>query len=448
MSDTIYALSSAAGRAAVAVIRVSGIGAGRSINELTGRPIPTSRQASLRAIKVPGKASEAGRIIDKGLVLFFAAPNSATGEDLAEFQVHGGRAVLQAIFDALDALDGFRPAEPGEFARRGFDNGKIDLTTAEGIADLIDAETEAQRRQAQLQAGGTMAALYDTWRSELLKAQALVEAAIDFSDEGDVGEQAYRGALDIVQTLAETIAKHLEGARVGEIIRSGFRVVIAGPANAGKSSLLNALAKRDVAIVSDEAGTTRDAIEVHLDLDGLLVIMTDTAGIRATSSKVEQEGIRRTIERASIADLVLWMRDGTAKSWDNIPTELTDIDSIRIINKVDLFKEMPVERSFEDAIAISAKTGAGLEALIAAIVASAHRSMRAGDQVVPTNARHRKHLSDASRQLHTFLHAEMSDLELRAEDLRLAASALGRLTGRIDVEDILDQIFLRFCVGK
>jgi len=444
MSDTIYTLSSAAGRAAVAVIRISGPGAGISIHNLTALPVPVPRQASLRKIKMPGTE----QIIDEGLVIFFPGPGSATGEDLVEFQVHGGRAVIQAIFDALATFDGFRPAEPGEFARRGFDNGKIDLTTAEGIADLIDSETQAQRRQAQIQAGGTMAVLYDTWRSELLQAQTLVEAAIDFSDEGDVSEKAYQGASDIVRTLSETITKHLEGARGGEIIRSGFRVVIAGPPNAGKSSLLNTLAKRDVAIVSDEAGTTRDAIEVHLDLDGFLVVMTDTAGIRAASSKIEQEGIRRTLEHARIADLILWMQDGTRKSLENIPAELKGIESMNIINKSDLLDECSINNISKDTIAISAKTGVGVEELISAIVTTARQSMTTMDQVVPTNARHARHLSQAAKQLGTFLQSGMSDLELRAEDLRMAASELGRLTGRIDVEDILDQIFLRFCVGK
>ena len=447
MPDTIYALSSAAGRAAVAVIRVSGSGAAKSVTDLTRRPLPAPRRASFRKIRIP----ETSEVIDEGLVLFFSGPNSATGEDLAEFQVHGGRAIIQAMFDALDCFEGFRPAEPGEFARRGFDNGKIDLTAAEGIADLIDAETEAQRRQAQAQAGGALTALYDGWRYELIQAQALVEAAIDFSDEGDVGEQAYRGALNIVTPLADNIAKHLAAAHSGEIIRSGFRVVIAGPPNAGKSSLLNALAKRDVAIVSDEAGTTRDAIEIHLDLDGLLVIVTDTAGLRTAASRVEQEGIRRTFDRARAADLVLWVQDATAQSSVDIPDELASIDCINVFNKVDLLADIVSVSTMDrnkDTIAISVKEEVGLERLAAAIVASARRAMHMTDQVVPTNARHKKHLSIAADQLRIFLDADMSDLELRAEDLRIAASALGRLTGRIDVEDILDQIFSRFCVGK
>ncbi len=447
MSATIYALSSASGRAAVAVIRVSGPLSQRILHDMAGS-CPPPRTAVLRKIIDP----RSGDPIDEGLVLFFAAPNSATGEDLAEFQVHGGRAVLQAMFEALSTFDACRPAEAGEFARRGFENGKLDLTAVEGIADLVDAETEAQRRQAQRQAGGALARLYDGWRERLIAAQALVEAAIDFSDEGDVGVETYRTAGDNVATLVREIEGHLAGATFGEIIRSGFQVVIAGPPNAGKSSLLNALARRDAAIVSEQAGTTRDVIEVHLDLAGLPVILSDTAGIRQSPGSIEQEGIRRALDRARAADLVLWLCDATLPDVaPEPPVELRGSRHLTVTTKIDLLDDPDPSRgspSHAGALAISSRTGAGLDDLIARIVALARAASDAGDDLVPTNARHRHHLEAARDQLRVFQNSNASDLELRAEDLRIAASALGRLTGRIDVEDILDQIFSRFCIGK
>lgn len=437
--DTIYALSSAPGRAALAVVRISGPAAAAALDAIAGsRPSP--RKTTLRTLHHP----LTGEPIDQALVLFFSAPASATGEDIAEFHVHGGRAVVQALYDALAAIDGCRPAEPGEFARRSFANGKLDLTAAEGIADLIDAETEAQRRQAQHQAGGGLAGLYDDWREQLLQAQALVEAAIDFSDEADVGEQACAGARTIAEPLRQALAAHLEGAGRGEIIRSGYRVVIAGPPNVGKSSLLNALARRDAAIVSEEAGTTRDVIEVHLDLDGLPVIVSDTAGVRETADMVEREGVRRTLDRASTADLVLWLEDATVARPPSPDDALGATEVVRVANKIDLAAAPATDAT----VAISAKTGVGLDALIDRIVGHAGARLGAGDQVVPTNARHRHHLAAAVAHLETFLAADMSQLELRAEDLRLAATSLGRLTGRLDVEDVLDQIFSRFCIGK
>ena len=439
--DTIYALSSGHGRSAVAVVRVSGPRVRTIVERLTGT-IPPVRQACYRAIRQP----MSGEVIDYGIVLYFAAPSSATGEDIVEFHVHGGRAVLRALYNALDAFDLCRPAEPGEFARRGFENGKLDLTAAEGIADIIDAETEAQRRQAQRQAGGALAKLYDGWRHQLIEAQALVEAAIDFSDEGDVGDKAYIGADEICRLLQADICEHLASADRGEIVRSGFHVVIAGPPNAGKSSLLNALARRDAAIVSDEAGTTRDVIEVHMDLDGLPVIINDTAGVRETEIAVEQEGIRRTMDRAQKADLILWVQDVTS------PEEPTDdilsAGQVLIVqNKSDLLRT-PSDRDRSGQIRIAALHGTGVPDLIDLIVSCARERIGDVDDLMPTNARHRRHLEIAVRDLDRFQNGDKAELELRAEDLRLAATAIGRLTGRIDVEDILDEIFSRFCVGK
>ncbi|MEM8971129.1 MAG: tRNA uridine-5-carboxymethylaminomethyl(34) synthesis GTPase MnmE, partial [Pseudomonadota bacterium] len=276
-SDTIYALSSAPGKAAVSLVRASGPMVPTLLLDLIGR-LPEPRLASRCKIRKPDQ----GEIIDDGLVLFFPGPASATGEDVAEFHVHGGRAVLQALYDAFSAFPDCRPAEPGEFSLRGFENGKLDLTAAEGIADLVDADTEAQRKQAQRQASGHLVRRYDHWREQIIEAQALIEADIDFSDEGDVDDHVYRASRQRVEVLSHEIECHLKSASRGEIIRSGYRVVIAGPTNAGKSSLLNALAERDVAIVSEQAGTTRDVIEVHLDLAGYPVVVSDTAGVRET----------------------------------------------------------------------------------------------------------------------------------------------------------------------
>jgi tRNA modification GTPase len=444
MTDTIYALSSAAGRAAVAVVRVSGPAVPAIVKAMSGS-LPPPRTAVFRSVRHP----QTRDVIDEGLVLFFPAPNSATGEHLAEFQIHGGRAVVQALYAALGTFSACRPAEPGEFARRGFENGKIDLTAAEGIADLIDAETEMQRRQAQRQAGGALAALYDDWRERLIQAQALVEAAIDFSDEADVGDGACRAATALASPLLAEIREHLGGASYGEIIRSGYRIVIAGPPNAGKSSLLNALARREAAIVSEEAGTTRDIIEVHLDLEGLPVIVSDTAGIRKTEGRIEQEGIRRALDRIQDANLVLWLQAADADYQEPPPQgALANTSLLAVRTKSDLLSEphQPAERHSE--IFISTLTGHGMTDLIERLVAIAGAETSAQDHLVPTNARHRHYLEAAAVQLQVFLEADMADQELRAEDLRIAASALGRLTGRIDVEDILDEIFFRFCIGK
>ncbi|MGI9522820.1 MAG: tRNA uridine-5-carboxymethylaminomethyl(34) synthesis GTPase MnmE [Hyphomicrobiaceae bacterium] len=499
-SDTIYALSSAPGRAAIAVVRISG----PQVPDLLARlapPVPAPRKAVVRQIRHPKSRA----VIDRGLVVYFSERSSATGEALLELHVHGGRAVLNAIFDALSNFDRCRPAEAGEFARRAFDNGKLDLTAAEGLADLVDAETEAQRRQAQRQADGALARLYEEWRAELIRAQGFVEAAIDFSDESDVGESTYLHAHAIAQNLNNQILAHVAGAYRGEIVRDGFRIVIAGPPNAGKSSLLNALARRDAAIVSAEEGTTRDVIEVRLDIGGYFVVVSDTAGLRKTQSLVEQEGVRRTLARASEADLVLWLQDGTAKTHSRPPPGLSEAAVQVVLTKADLGSCADwVDRAdtlnpagmfqgatanFASAIAVSAKTGQGLGELTQSIVTILEEYASSAPDVVPTNARHRAALADTAGHLEMFLRAGTptakengqeseqegaqrgspqkalengsqhalagaiahhleNGLELRAEDLRLAALALGRITGRIDSEDVLDEIFSRFCIGK
>ncbi len=422
--------------------------------------LPEPRRASLRTIRDP----ETGQEVDRGIVLFFAGPSSFTGEDVVEILLHGGRAVIASVLALLGRL-GCRLAEPGEFARRAFDNGKIDLTEAEGIADLIDAETEAQHRQAVRQAGGELHRLYEGWRAELVTAMALTEASIDFSDEADVADDAMARAREMVVALTARIAAHLKDGRRGEILRDGFRVVLAGPPNVGKSSLLNALARRDAAIVSPEAGTTRDVIEVRLDLEGLPVIVSDTAGIRAAEGDVEREGIRRTLARGREADLVLWLMDARAPAWE-VPEEFAgDVGRVMwVMNKGDLVDTeclaqaaaphpgpLPVSLRFHGErqnVFVSALTGAGMAELVSRIAALTRERIAPDDAPVITQARHRVALEDCARCLQDNLAQDVRHAELAAEDLRRSANALGRITGRVDSEQVLDQIFLRFCIGK
>lgn len=438
---TIYALSSGHGKAGVAVIRVSGAAAGDVLRSLAGA-IPSPRAASLRPLRDP----RTGQLLDHSLIIWFPAPASFTGEDMAELQIHGGRAVIEAVFGALGAIPGLRLAEPGEFARRAFENGKLDLTEAEGLADLIDAETEAQRRQALRQSSGALRKLYDGWRGWLVEALAAIEAELDFSDEGDVPEAVAARARSVVGALRDEIAAHLADRRGGEILRDGFRVVIAGPPNAGKSSLMNALARRDVAIVSEEAGTTRDVIEVRLDLGGFPVILMDTAGIREAAGAIEQEGIRRALDRAREADLVLWIADAT-RTGDTDPQGLDlpgGVPVLKAMNKIDIATASPDK----DALPLSILTGEGLDRLIGELTEGARNAVSVGESPAITRARHRLELERCASALCRFLDGDFADLELRAEDLRTAAAALGRLTGRVDVEDILDKIFADFCIGK
>jgi tRNA modification GTPase len=442
-ADTIVAPASGMSLAAIAVIRISGAKTRAVLDALCGGA-PPPRHASLRAIGLPN-----GPRIDRGLVLWFEGPASFTGEDMAELHVHGGRAVIGAVIDAVLTLPGTRIAEPGEFARRAFENGKLDLTEVEGLADLINAETEAQRRQALAQAEGSLRALYEGWRADLVRAQALIEAGLDFADEGDVIADVAE-ADPIVGELRAAIARHLAD-KSGERLRDGFRVVIAGAPNAGKSSLLNALAKRDAAIVSEEAGTTRDVIEVHLDFGGMPVMLIDTAGLREAEGKVEAEGIRRALARAGDADLVLWIVDATAPQWDaprgiasRTPGEGGAV-AVAVLNKTDL---VPGEGAGRDALRVSAKTGEGIEQLVDALAEMAALGAGQGASApVLTRARHRVELEAAQAALERYGDRALAP-ELKAEELRIAAHHLGRLTGRIDVEEVLGAIFAEFCIGK
>jgi tRNA modification GTPase len=437
---TIFAVASGAGAAGIAVVRVSGPQAGDALAALTAyprpRPPPHPRVATLRRLADPAT----GEILDEALVLWMPAPHSFTGEDVVELHLHGGRAVVAGVIAALATCPGLRPAEPGEFTRRAFEAGHLDLTAAEAVADLVDAETAAQRRQALRQMGGALGRLYDGWRDRLVRALAHVEADIDFPDEDLPGGILATVAAEI-DALAQAIAAHLDDGRRGERLREGIAVAIVGAPNAGKSSLLNALAGRDVAIVSARAGTTRDVIEVHLDLAGCPVILADTAGLRDTDDEIEAEGVRRARARAGAADLTLALFAAIDPP-DAATLALVGPETIVIRSKADLGPST----DGLDALPVSARTGAGMEALIARLTAAVAQRFMPGDQPSLTRARHRTALSEAQAALRRAASAPLP--ELAAEDLRLATRALGRITGRVDVEDLLDVIFRDFCIGK
>lgn len=442
--DTIFALSSGTGRAAIAVVRVSGPAAGDALAQIGGAPPPAPRAAVLRRFRRPCS----GEPIDRGLALWFPAPESATGEDVAEFHIHGGPAVVAALANALAALPGLRPAEPGEFTRRAFSAGRLDLTEAEGIADLIAAETEAQRRQALRQMEGGLHTLYEGWRGSLLEAMAHVEATLDFSDQ-DLPDDATAVVGSCLAALETEIAAHLDDDRRGERLRAGFSVAILGAPNAGKSSLLNRLTGRDAAIVSARAGTTRDVIEVHLDIAGWPVTIADTAGLRESTDEVEGEGVRRALAQAERADLALVVLDGAR--WPaadrQSPTLACDASSLLVLNKIDLLPGAP-PATVEGRVAlpISCRTGAGIDTLVSSLAAAIERCYPIAAEPVLTRPRHRQALADCRAAL-TRAKVQPADERL-AEELRLAATALGRITGRVDVEDVLDIVFRDFCIGK
>ena len=449
--STIFALSSGRPPSAIAVIRISGPQARTALERLTGR-VPDARKAALARVCDP----ENGEAIDEALALWFPAPHSETGEDVAELQLHGGQAVIAAVLKALGTVAGCRLAEPGEFTRRAFENGKLDLTGVEALGDLIFAETSAQRRQAFRQLIGLIGDRAEAWRGRLIEALALVEARIDFSDEADVPEDLIAPAAAIARSLRDEIAAALADGRRGERLRDGLVVAIAGPPNAGKSTLFNRLARREAAIVSPYAGTTRDVIEVHLDLDGYPLTILDTAGIRGSCEPVEQEGIRRARARAAEADLVLWVTDVSAGG--RMGTEMAQLKEgpphWLIQNKIDLLRSTPAQSKKDEhefIFSLSAKEGEGLEELIAALAQFATDLFAGGENAVVTRARHREMLEQAVAALDRAV-AEGADAspreELIAEELRQASSALGRLTGRVDVEDVLDKIFRDFCIGK
>jgi tRNA modification GTPase len=449
-AQTIFALASGRGRAGIAIVRVSGPQAGPALERLAGRTPPPRRAARARI------RDGSGELLDDGLILWFPAPASFTGEDVAELHVHGGRAVIDGLLQALGRCPGLRPADPGEFSRRAFANRKLDLTAAEGLADLIEAETAAQRRQALRQLQGELAGLYDGWRARLLQALAHTEAAIDFADE-DLPLDLEVGVGESVQALGSELAAHLDDGQRGERLRSGIEIAIVGPPNAGKSSLLNALAGRAAAIVSAHPGTTRDVIEVALDLGGYPVLLADTAGVRDGIDEVEREGVARARARARTADIRLVVLDGAL--WphaDEATLGLIDETSIVVLNKADLLARdepvtacqapLPVSPLPVSPLPVSALTGQGMAGLLAGLEEAVAARFDTAAAPSPTRLRHRAALETCLEAL-CRAQAEGS-VELLAENLRSAAAALGRITGRVDVEQVLDVIFRDFCIGK
>jgi tRNA modification GTPase len=422
VSDTIYALSSGAPPAAIAIVRISGARADAALKALTER-LPEPRKATLVTVR------SGDEVLDRAIALRFPGPNNATGEDLAELHLHGGRAVVASVLGALAEVDGLREAAPGEFTRRAFENGRIDLAEAEGLADLLAAETQAQRRAAQLLAGGALSRNVEAWLRDILELAAAVEAALDFGDEGDVGEELPKGWTERLSSVRHDITAAL-GRAPAERLRDGVRVAIAGPPNAGKSSLLNALAGREAAITSAVAGTTRDLVEAPTAIGGVAFLLTDTAGLRESADPVEAIGVARARRAVEAADLVLWL---------GAPDDAPD-DAIIVHSKADL---IPPDARAD--IPVSAMTGFGLDALVGTLIERS-RLLLPGEGEVALNQRHRLVLAEASECLRAADGA--TDLVIVAETLRQARCALDRITGRAGVEDMLDALFGRFCIGK
>jgi tRNA modification GTPase len=447
MNDTIYAPATGAGRAAVAVVRVSGPRSADAVRALAG-DLPKPRRAALRQLTHEGIA------LDDALVLWFQGPASYTGEDAAEFHVHGGRAVVEALLEAL-AAEGLRLAEPGEFTRRAFENGKLDLTQAEGVADLIDAETEAQRRQALGQLGGALSQRYDAWRGLLVQALAMLEAAVDFPDE-ELPEDVAARARPGLEALEADIGAALVDASRGRRVRDGFRIALVGAPNAGKSTLLNALAERDAAIVTSTPGTTRDIIEVPLTLGGYKTLLADTAGLRTTEDAIEAEGVRRARAWAAEADLRLWVIDAAmfhVKQDDELA--VVQPGDWAVVNKIDLVDAYRLAELREvlsakglAVVELAARKPGGAEEARVALTAHVIQALSGAEFPAATRIRHAESLTEARTYLQRALSDVGLEVELAAEDVRLAARSLSRITGRIDPEDVLDRVFSTFCIGK
>ena len=442
---TIYALSTGPGVSGVAIIRISGPGASKAIKLLTKKDLPPPRIASLRKIN----DINTFEFIDEGIIIWFPGPQSYTGEDMAEIHIHGGKAIVLTLQNELSKIENFRLAEPGEFTKIAFQNGKINLLKAEGIADLISAETEIQRLQAVKIMKGKSAEKFNILRDKLLKILSFVEAKIDFPEEDLPDENIQQIKRDSTEVLNK-IKKILDDQKIGEIIREGFKIAIVGPTNAGKSSLLNNLSNRDVAIVSEIAGTTRDVIETHLNMDGYPVIISDTAGIRNSKDEIEKKGIKLSLDRAENADLKLVVVDVKSIDLSGFLNDLLKDNAILVVNKSDLIKgELPPEVRKLDHVLISLKENQNLDKLISKIKERLKTKFIVNEDILITRERHRQHLIQCSDNLKNFIEKnDKKDFDKGAEDLRLATRHLGMIVGKVDVEEILGSIFNDFCIGK
>ena len=442
---TIYALSTGPGVSGVAIVRISGPEASKAIKLLTKKDLPTPRIATLRKIN----NINTSELIDEGIIIWFPGPESYTGEDMAEFHVHGGKAIVLALQNELSKIENFRLAEPGEFTKIAFQNGKINLLKAEGIADLISAETEMQRLQAVKIMKGNSAEKFDNLREKLLKILSFVEAKIDFPEE-DLPNENIQQIKKVSTEVLIQITKILNDQKVGETIREGFKIAIVGPTNAGKSSLLNNLSNRDVAIVSEIAGTTRDVIEAHLNIDGYPVIISDTAGIRNSKDEIEKKGIKLSLDRAENADLKLVVVDAKSIDLSGFLNDLLKDNAILVVNKSDLINgELDPEVKKLDHVLISLKENLNLDQLISKIKNKLKTKFIVNEDILITRERHRQHLVQCSDNLRNFIEKnDKKDFDKGAEDLRLATRHLGMIVGKVDVEEILGSIFNDFCIGK
>ena len=442
---TIYALSSGPGTSGIAIIRISGKEVKSVIKTLTGKSVPKPRKASLRKIK----KINTSELIDEGIIIWFPGPESYTGEDMAEIQVHGSKAVIDALHFSISKIENCRLAEPGEFTKLAFQNGKINLLKAESIADLISSETEIQRQQAIKIMDGKSADQFNFLREKLLKILSHVEAKIDFPDE-DLPNNILKEIKIDADKVINKIKKILNDQKVGERIREGFKIAILGPTNSGKSSLMNYLSNRDVAIVSEIAGTTRDTIETHLNLDGYPVIISDTAGIRDSKDEIEKKGIKLSLIRAEEADLKLIMIDAKSLNFSDVLKDLLDENAILVINKSDLLKkDIDSEIKKKNHVLISIKENKNIEELIIKIKNNLKNKFITSDDILITRERHRQHLEQCLDHLNNFNQKrEIEDFDKAAEDLRLATRHLGMIVGKVDVEEILGSIFNDFCIGK
>ncbi len=439
--STIYALSSGTVPSGVAIVRMSGPKVRFAFETMIGL-VPKPKKASYKKIFFPNTKN----LIDQGIILYFQEPESFSGEDCGEFHIHGGQAVVSALLNALGSIDGFVAAEAGEFSRRAFENGKLDLVELEGLSDLVSSRTEMQRQLALIQSGGLISDLYNGWRAELIGLRSNIEAAIEFAEEEDVQDVIDRDLITVIRSLISDIGYHMAGKNVGEIIQGGYRVALMGPPNSGKSSLLNALARRDVSIVSPTPGTTRDIVEVHLDVDGYELIVSDTAGIRESADEIENEGVRRALDRAISSDLIVWLWPIDAADPDM--DELKSVDRSKILvvrTKVDLKSDENVDAG---TVCTTTLVENGISSLVEEMRIRVSELGNKQVDLLVFRKRHIESLISAQTYLKEILGDTAMDADLVSECLRLASTQLDRIIGRIDVEDLLESIFSRFCIGK